>query len=676
MGSSSDRDRQKRLQRKRAKRAKRAAQRAAQGATAGSFGGGLPDLSDFPFDLPDTFFAAPEDPGALATLTCIQICAVLLTECRRLDDDLRQEALDAARRIGGVWLRLPFELEAFLCEEASWSLTCKDLEPIRRVFAMHGAQPVFNRIWNLALTNEPDAAALLATAKYPDCALRATLAFDALRLCLDDPGRSPKQAIKAIALEMETHNAPGPLKSAYKNLLTAALASTQAPEPRRAAAVDNLAREAWKLFEPWSQKLSATAWWQCGRVFLAEVFDRHAGDGHSDALAAHSNLLARVFEPPKALFWKAPRGAEIQPLRSIHFQSAAGTWLRFLRQRVDVSALQFDDRVRYEIARLKALRALAHSERMTNGAAAASQREFLAAFEQLRTLLARGVPPAQRALPGILEPLLVDFCIDAIVQLECECAASQIVETLLRQHPEDFRLACLYATGAFVGGQPKKLALLEEHVPRAQVDAELFARCAAMWTHLPRSASAAATVRRLLFDPLDREHRKQCLTQLARQALRRASNPEEYGEELRTLLPYFERENFVYRELRQKTALESELIFLATMMAPLHNATISLTESQSQQWVSHAREIARKSPLGAQLVTRHLKTSSRWFTLAPGVRAAAAARIRDFQHAPAVLAASTRAAPGPRPDYRAEPRRRKRLPPHPQQPGLFDDLSP
>jgi hypothetical protein len=226
MGRSNDRDRQKRLQRKRAKRAKRAAKRAAQGATAGSFGGGSPDLSDFPFDLPDTFFGAPEDPDDLATLTCIQICAVLLAECRRLDDDLRLEALNAARRIGGVWLRLMFELEAFLCEEAPWLLTCKDLEPIRRVFAKHGAQPVFNRIWNLALTNEPDAAALLATALHPDCAHRATLAFDALRLCLDDPGRSPKQAIKAIAREMEIHNAPGPLKSAYENLLTAALTST------------------------------------------------------------------------------------------------------------------------------------------------------------------------------------------------------------------------------------------------------------------------------------------------------------------------------------------------------------------------------------------------------------------------------------------------------------------
>jgi len=110
MGRSNDRDRQKRLQRKRAKRAQRAAKRAAQGPTAGAFGGGSPDLSDFPFDLPDTFFGAPQDPDALAALTCIQICAVLLAECRPLDDDLRQEALDAARRIGGVWLRLILRL--------------------------------------------------------------------------------------------------------------------------------------------------------------------------------------------------------------------------------------------------------------------------------------------------------------------------------------------------------------------------------------------------------------------------------------------------------------------------------------------------------------------------------------------------------------------------------------
>src|ERR1700693_3573618 len=130
MGSSNDRDRQKRLQRK---RAKRAAKRAAQGATAGSFGGGAPHLSDFPFDLPDTFFRATEDPHDLAALTCIQICAVLLAEGRRLDDDLRQEALDAARRMGSVWLRLMFGLEGVLCAEAALLLACQGPEPIRRV---------------------------------------------------------------------------------------------------------------------------------------------------------------------------------------------------------------------------------------------------------------------------------------------------------------------------------------------------------------------------------------------------------------------------------------------------------------------------------------------------------------------------------------------------------------
>ena len=163
MGSGNDRDRQKRLQRKRAKRAAKRATRQSSGAF-----GGMSNFADNPFGYPDS-------PDDLAALTCIQVCTVLFAECRILDDDLRREILDAVLHLGGVWLRLPFELEAFLCKEAPWSLTCADLEPLRRIFAKHGAQVVFGRLWTLALTNEPDAVTRLAAAKHPDCAHRAAL---------------------------------------------------------------------------------------------------------------------------------------------------------------------------------------------------------------------------------------------------------------------------------------------------------------------------------------------------------------------------------------------------------------------------------------------------------------------------------------------------------------------
>lgn len=654
MGRGDDRDRQRRLQRK---RAKRAAKRASRGPALVPFGG--------PAAL----------TGNLDTLICIDACVTVLGNCERFDDELRHEVLHAARRAGGIWPRLPFELEKFLCEGSPWSLTCADLEPVRGSFAAYDAQQAFARLWTLALTNEDEAHTLLAAAKNPDCAHRAALAFDALRICLDDPEQHPAAALQAIAREMEAHNSQGPLRSAYKKLLVAALASAHASAPQRAAAAANLARDCRKMFDQWSRKQSSNAWWQCGRLLLAEVFKRHAGSGHGSVLAAHPELLTQLFDAPAALMWMARDGAAMQPLHSIHCQSAADTWLRFLRQQIDPQILPFDNRVRYEIARLKLLRAHAHTQQISTGAAAATQHEFLAAFERLRALLAHGVPPAHRALPGIIEPLLLDFYIEAIVNLNCADAAFQTTEALLHHHTEDFRLACLYATGALARGETQKLAALKEYNPRTHVDAEFFVRCATIWRKLSRGAQSVAAVRALLFDPLDREHRKQCLIKLARQALRGASDLAGYTEELRMLLPYFERDNFVYRELRERTALESELVFFATMMGPLHNVAISLTESQSQQWVSHAREIAAQSPLGAKLVARSLKTPSRWFTLAPGIRSDAITWIEDFQRMPAATPASSGAAARPaRPDDPARSQRPKPRPP--RQPGLFDDVSP
>jgi hypothetical protein len=132
----------------------------------------------------------------------------------------------------------------------------------------------------------------------------------------------------------------------------------------------------------------------------------------------------------------------------------------------------------------------------------------------------------------------------------------------------------------------------------------------------------------------------------------------------------------VYRELRENAALESELIFLASLMAPLHNVELSLTESQSQQWLSHGRTIAAQSPLGTLLFTRALKGNTRWFTLAPGVRSDALARLEESRRkaaAPPLPDAATRPPANP---AKAKRRGRKPRATHPQQPGLFDDLSP
>jgi hypothetical protein len=194
-----------------------------------------------------------------------------------------------------------------------------------------------------------------------------------------------------------------------------------------------------------------------------------------------------------------------------------------------------------------------------------------------------------------------------------------------------------------------------------------------IWARLPRGTKAAAAIRPNLFDPLDREHRKQCLMKLAQRCVRHATTLVEYVEELRSLLPYFERDNFVYRDLREKASVESSLVFLATMMAPLHDLKLSLTEDQSQQWVSHAREIAQQSPFGSKLAIHHLRTSSRHYTLAAAVRSAACALLREFQP-PSAQRQIQPARPG-----RTQRKRRTRKPAKggpAAQPGLFDGTDP
>ncbi|MHB8817049.1 MAG: hypothetical protein ACYDAE_27810, partial [Steroidobacteraceae bacterium] len=372
-------------------------------------------------------------------------------------------------------------------------------------------------------------------------------------------------------------------------------------------------------FQP-RREQSSTAWWQCGRQFLAEVLERHpcaesgAGDFEPSYKVAGLELLALLVDAPEAAVRTARSAGSTASLRSVHIQTTADLWRRFLERQIDIGALPFEDRVRYEIARLKLLRAEAQQQSCESKAE--KPRQILAVFDALQGLLTHGVPPASRALSGYLDSPLTDFYVDTVRELHCEDCALRTTEALLRRHPDDFRLGCLYTTGAVMREDAAKLTVFAGQSFR-HVDADLFAHCAMIWSRLPRGPKAAAAIRARLFDPLDREHRKLCLMKLARQCIRRATTVVGYAEEIKSLLPYFERDNFVYRDLHEKAAVESGLVFLATMMAPLHGLKLMLTEDQSLQWVSHAREIAQQSLLGSRLAIHHLKSPSGGFALVP-----------------------------------------------------------
>lgn len=607
MGKKSKRDRQARIARKRKKRA----------SSRPSRKSGTPGES-----------VAFDSPVELATAACVFCVGALLADGGRLAGELRQAAVMARVVLGGLLARIPFELEAFLYDGKAWSITCAELKSVRHDFASRSAMNLYDRLWSLSLTNEPDPEAFAGYVPA-DCPHRAALAFEQLRACLDDPKLSPRKALRAITAEIDKHSAPHKgLAGMYEGVLQTALAAVHASTAEQGTLLERFAVQYRKVCEQGERDSEGTAWWACGRLFLMEVCSRLEESEAIRTSPAHAQLLMALLPAPQAAVRLAQVTGSAERLRAVHFPGAATLWRSYLEKQIDAPALPFEDRIRYEIARLKLLRAQAR--RAPDDDDDEDEEEigaFLKAFESLQRLLAHGVPPQSAAIPGYLALPLIDFYVEALQELHCEKLALRTTEQLLQRHPEDFRLACLYATGAVRQGDYKKLSILARRVPRSHVDLELFARCALIWAQDPRGTKAATILRQSLFDPMDREHRKQCLIALSRHCLRRAATVADYGERLRSLLPYFDRDSFIYRDLREKVAVESSLVFLATMMAPLHNVELPLTEEQSQQWLSHAREIARYSPLGAQIVARYLSTPSRWFQLAPEVLQSARAQL-------------------------------------------------
>jgi hypothetical protein len=624
MGRKNGRARQARLQRK---RSKRAASRAERKSPASRGGGPVPDEM---------------------LIVGVMLCCQTLLAGEPLEGEPLKLARLAREEFGGVLGRIALELQGFLFEGREWTLTCAELRPVKQAFEDHDSEDVFERLWSLALTNDSDPAVFDEDIMEQECAHRAASAFEQLRACLDDRRRGPATALRAIAAETERHGASSQLRKSYEKLLRSALAAVHAPQEKLSEAFGRLGTEMAEVFEQAHREEADEAWWEAGRVFLREVLRRLQGAPGLVGRPAYAEMVRRLLPAPQAAVELA-RSGQPAALAAVHLGGMAGEWRAYLEREIDVGALPFDERVRYQIVRLKLLR----TQAISAGDGGATVRELLAAFQGLQGLLARGVPPQARDIPGALAAPLQDFYVEMLETLRCEGEAVRLTEERLTAHPEDFRLACLYATGALEKGEHFRLALLAKHAPIRHVSPELFARSVRMWSKAPRGMKAVSTLRERLFDPLDREGRKQCLIALSRQCLRRAASLKEYNEELAFVLPYFPKDCFVFAELREKAALESSLVFLATMIAPLHMLKVTLTEEQSQQWVSHAREIARQSSLGSELVQRYIKNPVKWFTLAPAVLTSARAQLAEFSPAPVALA-----APPPEPP-KAKKRRRR-----------------
>lgn len=645
MGRKNDRARQARLQRKRNKRA--AARSSRQSAAA-------------PFPTPD--LQEMLDLGIMLTV------AVLLGG-EPMSGSILEMARMLRRDAGGVAGRLPWELQAYLFEGAPWTLTLSEIQSVRGIFEENGGDELYKRLRSLALTAGPDLDAFRNATGDLSCAHEAAAIFDQLRFCLEDRKLSPTGALRNLSHEADRHGASTQLKRGYEKLMRNAITAVHTDPARLPPLLVKLEAELAEVAALAQSESADEAWWECGRVFLREEVLRRLAPGVSQ-LPVYSSLLQRLLDPPQAAVALAQSGRP-EALQSIALGPNAREWSAYLNGLIDVGQLPFDERVRYEIARLKLLRA------QVAGAEDEGEtlEKLLSAFQSLQSLLSHGVPPQWREIPAAMAGPLVDYYVELVDQLHCEEPALQVTEALLRAHPADFRLACLYATGVVLKGEHGKLGLLAKSPTRHHVAPELFARCVRTCSRARRGMKAASTLRSSLFEPLDREDRKQCLIALLKQSLRRAATVSDHAKELEYVLPYVPRDSFLYGELQEKAALESSLVYLATLAAPSNNLKLALTEEQSQQWVSFAREIARQSSLAADLVQSQIK-APKGFTLVPSVLAHARESIGDFRPQP-------RSVPAAPPPPEAPPKRRKRSKrakkeedPNSQQKGLFDVPEP
>ena len=350
-------------------------------------------------------------------------------------------------------------------------------------------------------------------------------------------------------------------------------------------------------------------------MLLREVLRRHVRLRGSAWLWEHPELLEALYGAPIATLCHPPAEVE-RLLQAIHPDRQCEEWLGFLVERIDREALGFEHRLRYEIARTRLLEARAGH--LPTEVSVGERRDLTDAFEGLFGLLGRGVPPEERHLPPVLEPIVLDYYVETSRTLEISRTNLRLCEALLRRHPQDHRLACLYATGA-LSNRPivsSPIGVLEtgaEARSWSHVQPELFAECADHW----RSAAGQDRARALLYTPLAREEQKQCVLALTRRGLRAVSTPEACRATVEGLSAYLET---VYEALSHGAALERELVLVGTLTAAWRGMPLPvLSYAAFIQLAGYAGALCRELSPAEGLVIEFLERHpERWFTRADG----------------------------------------------------------
>lgn len=600
--SQKDRERQKRRQ----KRGERHKQKRA----------GIPHRAA---SQPDAAEIRREAMGAL-----IEDCRALFARECRIGEDLRGEIREAGDYLGGVWARLVFELEGFLDHDKPWNLRCDEVRPLRRHFQDVHAEPVFDRIWTLCRSNDPEFYAPGAPDPGPDPtagldqAGRLAFAFRRLHAGLEAPKGDRAAALKAIREQVGKLTGSANTARALGDLLNTALSSLLPAGRGRKPAVPRetqLARDAEIFLRTHGQRHAQAGFWASSRMLLREVLRRHVRLRGSAWLWEHPELLEALYGAPIAALCHPPAEVE-RRLQAIHPDRQCEEWLGFLAERIDREALDFEHRLRYEIARTRLLEARA--EQVPTDLSVGERRDLTGAFEGLFGLLGRGVPPEDRHLSPVLEPIVLDYYAETSRTLEIFKTNLRLSEALLRRHPEDHRLACLYVTGALSNRGPNRdpMGALETGAGArswSHVEPGLFAECADHWC----SVEGQDRARALLYTPLAREEQKQCVLALTRRRLRAASTPEACRAAVEGLAAYLEA---VYEALSHGAALERELVFVGALTAAWRGMPLPvLSYAAFIQLAGYASDLCRELPPAEGLVIEFLERHpERWFTRADG----------------------------------------------------------
>ena len=566
---------------------------------------------------PDAAEIRREAMGAL-----IEECRVLFAREGRIDDALRGEIREAGDYLGGVWARLVFELEGFLYHEKPWDLRCDELRPLRRHFQDVDAEPVFDRIWTLCRSNDPELYAPIAPAPGPDPSTgldragRLAFAFWRLHAGLEAPKEDRAPALKTVREQVGRLTGDTKTARALCDLLNTALSSLLPAGRGRKPAVPRevqLARDAETFLRTHGQRHAQAGFWASSRMLLREVLRRHVRLRGSAWLWEHPELLEALYGAPIATLCHPPPEVE-RRLQAIHPDRQCEEWLGFLAERIDREALGFEHRLRYEIARTRLLEARAGQVPME--LSVGERRDLTDAFEGLFGLLGHEVPPEERHLPPVLEPIVLDYYAETSRTLEIFTTNLRLSEALMRRYPDDHRLACLYATGV-LSNRPivsSPIGVLEtgaEARSWSHVEPELFAECADHW----RAGQDRA--RALLYTPLAREEQKQCVLALTRRRLRAVSTPEACRAAVEGLAAYLE---VVYEALSHGAALERELVFVGTLTAAWRCMSLPvLSYAAFIQLAGYASDLCRELPPAEGLVIELLERHpERWFARADG----------------------------------------------------------